>query len=212
MRIATLSLPLLLVLGSCGAPPKPPTADESTKRPANAAVAVSLQVCESELHNTRSAHRNSARAAESANAALMRLAAQQQALAAHALRVEGRRNTVYTVLFSFGDSRVVLSTTDAERLLEEARGAALVALRGRTDGAAESSAESRIARERSEGVRDFLVRGGVDAARIRSTWQPVGDHAADNTRDGGRRLNRRVEIELYATAPRLASLEPTAEP
>jgi outer membrane protein OmpA-like peptidoglycan-associated protein len=212
MRIPPVVLPLLLVLGSCSSPPKPPTADEAKRRPANAAVAISLQACEGELHNTRIAQRDSARAAESANAALVRLASQQQALAAHALRLEDKGNTVYTVLFAFGDSRVALSTSDAERLIEAARGAALVALRGRTDGSAESAAESRIARERSEAVRDLLIRGGVDPSRIRSTWQPVGDHAADNTREGGRRLNRRVEIELYPAAPRLASLEPRPEP
>ncbi len=211
MRIL-VSLPLLLALSSCSSPAKPPTVDETHKRPANDAVVVSLQSCESELHNTRIAHRESTRAAESAKATAVRLASQQQALVAQALRVEDRRNPVYTVLFGFGETRVALAEHDGQRLIDNAKGAALVALRGRTDGSIASSSESRIARERSEAVRDYLVRAGIDPARIRTTWQPVGDNAADNASDGGRRLNRRVEIELYRAAPRLSSLEPTPEP
>jgi len=40
MRPTSSLIPLLLVLGSCGSPPKPPTVDESFKRPANSAMAV----------------------------------------------------------------------------------------------------------------------------------------------------------------------------
>ena len=66
-------------------------------------------------------------------------------------------------------------------LVEEARLAPLVVLKGRTDGTTDTSAESRIARERAAAVRDYLVEAGVDASRIRATYQPAGDHAADNT-------------------------------
>jgi outer membrane protein OmpA-like peptidoglycan-associated protein len=86
-------------------------------------------------------------------------------------------------------------------LVESARGAPLVLLRGRTDGATDSAAESRIARERAAAVREYLVGAGVDAARIRSTYQPAGDHAADNSSPAGQGLNRRVEIEVYRTLP-----------
>ena len=57
-------IPLLLLLGSCGSPPKPPTVDESLKRPANSAMAVDLQVCKSELQNTRILANESSRLAE----------------------------------------------------------------------------------------------------------------------------------------------------
>ena len=45
MRSTSSLFPLLLVLGSCGSPPKPPTVDETTRRPAYSAIAVDLQVC-----------------------------------------------------------------------------------------------------------------------------------------------------------------------
>jgi outer membrane protein OmpA-like peptidoglycan-associated protein len=57
----------------------------------------------------------------------------------------------------------------------------LRAPRGRTDGCQDSPADSRIAKDRAEAVKDRLVGAGIDPARIRTTYQPSGDHAADNT-------------------------------
>ena len=74
-------------------------------------------------------------------------------------------------------------------------------LRGRTDGATDAPGESRIARERANAVRDYLVGAGVDPARIRATYQPAGDHAADNSSPSGTGMNRRVEIEVYRALP-----------
>ena len=86
MRASLLLIAMSLALWSCSSPPKPPTVDESLKRPANAAVAVELQVCKSELQNTRILASETSRLAESAshNSTQMatRLALQQQALAA----------------------------------------------------------------------------------------------------------------------------------
>jgi outer membrane protein OmpA-like peptidoglycan-associated protein len=79
----------------------------------------------------------------------------------------------------------------------------LIVTRGRTDGDAESPAESRVARERAAAARAFLVQNGVDPARIRTTYQPVGDHTSDNDTPEGRALNRRVEIELYGVVPQV---------
>jgi outer membrane protein OmpA-like peptidoglycan-associated protein len=205
MRLTSPFIPLLLVLSSCSSPPRPPTVDESLRRPANAAAEVSLQVCEGELQNTRIAARESHRAGESAKVTALQLAARQQALADLALRAQDR-NAVYSIFFEFGETRVVLSPGATARLIDEARAAAWIVLRGRTDGRVESPAEGRVARERSEAVRAYLVQAGIEPARIRATWQPIGDHAADNASAGGRRLNRRVEIELYRVAPRVAAL------
>ena len=174
-------------------------------------MAVSLQTCQSELQSTRLSVRESQRAAESAKTALLHLAAQQHSLTRQALKLEHGPNTVYSILFPFADAHISLPPTDAHRLIEAARSSAWIVLRGRTDGLIESSTESRVARQRSESMRSYLVQAGVDPARIRTTWQPVGDHAADNAAEAGRRLNRRVEIELYAAPPRLASSDPVRE-
>jgi outer membrane protein OmpA-like peptidoglycan-associated protein len=61
-------------------------------------------------------------------------------------------------------------------------------------------------------VRDYLVAAGVDPARIRATYQPAGDHVADNVSAGGRGLNRRVEIELYRALPVALTTAAVAQP
>jgi len=203
-----LPIPLLLLLASCSSPPKPSTVDESQKRPANTAMAVELQACKNDLRNTRILATESGRIADSTTATLQQLAARHQAIGA----LQGpplasppapapRANSLFAVRFDFGSTRLAMPAELSAALVEEARSAPLVVLKGRTDGTADSLAESRIARERAAAVRDFLIAAGVDVSRIRATWQPVGDHAADNTDAGGRSLNRRVEIEVYRAVP-----------
>ena len=214
MRPVLPLIPWLLLLSSCGSPPKPPTVDESSKRPANSAMAVELQVCKSDLQNTRILATESGRLAESTAATLERLAARQQALAAMQAPafLTPPSNSVFTVRFDFGSTRVLVPADAASALIEDARSAPLVLLRGRTDGATDTSAESRIARERANAVRDYLVGAGVDPARIRATYQPAGDQAADNSSPSGKGMNRRVEIEVYRALPVAMSSSAAAMP
>lgn len=199
MRSVLPLLPWLLAISSCGSPPKPPMVDESLKRPVNSALAVELQVCKHDLQNTRIEAAESARLADSTAAAFERLTASQHRLAA--TRAAQQANSVFTVRFDFGSTRVAVPPDTATALIESARSAPLVLLRGRTDGNTDAPAESRIARERAAAVRDYLVGAGVDPTRIRATYQPTGDHATDNSTSSGRGMNRRVEIELYRTLP-----------
>lgn len=203
----------LLLLSSCSLPPKPPSVDESRRRPVNTAMAVELQSCRSELADTRIVATESARSAEANSQAMARMVQQQQLLVRSIeINAAAQRNRLFTVLFAFGSTEVALPDADAARIVDQARTAALVVLRGRTDGASESRAESVIARRRADAVEAWLVHAGVDRAHIRTTWQPVGDHAADNETPGGRTLNRRVEIEIYPAAPIVAAAGASALP
>ncbi|MFZ2987171.1 OmpA family protein [Ideonella sp.] len=214
MRQTTPLIPWLLVLASCSSPPIPPTVDESQKRPVNSQMAVELQVCKNDLQNTRLLATESGRTAETTGATLANLAARQKILAA----MQGtpgqqpKGNSVFTVRFDFGSTRVAIPTDVAATLVEDAKASPLVMLRGRTDGTSDAPAESRIARDRAAAVRDYLVAAGVDPARIRATYQPAGDQVADNASASGRGLNRRVEIELYRALPVAVSSTPTALP
>lgn len=190
---------LSLTLVACSSPPKPPKVDESQKRPANAQMAVELQVCKNDLQNTRILATESSRLAETTTATLAHMAARQQLLAS--IQEKAAANSLRIVHFAFNSTQVSIPTAEASALVEEAKVAPLVLLRGRTDGTADSSAESRIAQARANAVRDFLVASGVDPTRIRTTHQPSGDHLADNRNPQGRSLNRRVEIEVYRTLP-----------
>lgn len=193
----------LALLASCSSPPKPPTVDESRKRPVNTAMAVELQVCKNDLQNTRLLAIESSRLAQASAATLASVSAHQQALE-HLQRLDQmppQANSVYTVQFEYGSSLVDLALDSATALIDEAKAAPLVLLRGRTDGDADALSEARIARQRAEAVKAYLVAAGVDPSRIRSTYQPVGDHVAANASAAGRALNRRVEIEVYRAIP-----------
>ena len=211
MRIVPFILPALLALSSCTSPPKPPSVDPSSKRPANSAAAIELQVCKGELQNTRIVASEATHQAESANVSANRLTSLQQALAARSAAPRAQGNVIYTVLFAFGSAEVNVPEAAAASLVEQARRAALILMRGRTDGDVETTAESRIARARAAAVRAYLVQAGVDPSRIRTTYQPVGDNTADNGSPTGRALNRRVEIELYSVAPRVMALNATPQ-
>jgi outer membrane protein OmpA-like peptidoglycan-associated protein len=214
MRQTIPLIPWLLVLASCSSPPKPPTVDETQKRPVNSQMVVELQVCKNDLQNTRLLATETGRVAETTAATLANLAARQQILAAMQgpAGQQPKANSVFTVRFDFGSTRVVIPTDVAVTLVEDAKASPLVMLRGRTDGSSDAPAESRIARDRAAAVRDYLVAAGVDPARIRATYQPAGDHVADNASAGGRGLNRRVEIELYRALPVAMSTTAVALP
>jgi len=210
MRTTLPVLAALLLVSSCSSPPKPPSVDESRKRPANAQSAIELQVCRSDLQNTRIVAAETTLLAETASATATRLALQQQAITSRPPPEVELANSIYTVLFAFGSAQVTVPAAEAPALLEQARAATLILLRARTDGEVEAPAESRIARERAAAVRTYLLQSGVDPTRIRMTWQPVGDNAADNTTPSGRSRNRRVEIELYRLAPHPLALNTVA--
>ncbi len=214
MRNATPFVPWLLVLASCSSPPKPPIVDESQKRPVNSQIAVELQVCKNDLQNTRILATESSRIAETTAATLANLAARQQLIVAMQAPAaqQVKANSVFTVRFDYGSTRVALPPEVTAVLVEDAKASPLVLLRGRTDGVTDAPAESRIARERAAAVRDYLVAAGVDPARIRATYQPAGDHVADNGSPGGRNLNRRVEIELYRALPVALNAAAVAQP
>lgn len=215
---ATIALtplvPWLLLLASCSSPPKPPTVDESQKRPANSQMAVELQVCKNDLQNMRLMATESGRLAETTTAKLANMATRQQILAA----MQGpagqkpQPNSIFTVRFDFASTRIVVPPEASSALIESAKAAPLILLRGRTDGTSDSPAEARIARDRAVVVRDYLVAAGVDPARIRATYQPAGDNVADNGSAGGRSLNRRVEIELYRALPVALGATTVAQP
>jgi outer membrane protein OmpA-like peptidoglycan-associated protein len=177
-------------------------------------MAVELQVCKNDLQNTRLLATESSRIAETTAATLANMAARQQLLAAMQAPAaqQVKANSVFTVRFDFGSTRVAIPPDVTAALVEDAKASPLVLLRGRTDGISDAPAESRIARERAAAVRDYLVAAGVDPARIRTTYQPAGDHVADNASAGGRNLNRRVEIELYRALPVALTTTSVAQP
>jgi outer membrane protein OmpA-like peptidoglycan-associated protein len=210
MRASILLLTFLTALVSCASPPKPPTVDESRRHPVNVASAVELQVCESDLQNTRILVTETTHLAESASATATKLALQLHGFGPRETMEATSGNVVYVVHFAFGSARVGMDSEEATALIAQARTSPLILLRARTDGDSEDAAESRIARERAIAVRSYLVQSGIDPTHIRMTWQAVGDAVADNTTVAGRSANRRVEIELYRHTPEVIGVRRSA--
>jgi outer membrane protein OmpA-like peptidoglycan-associated protein len=201
MRALAL-LPLLIgaLLSSCTTHSAPPAVDASAKRPANSRDAVELQACRHAVHNTRLLASESARLADATGEALERCA-RPRVQAEPVSPAPPAGNSVFTIHFAFAKSEVVLPRDTLRLLLSAAHTAPLIHVRGRTDGAVDSPGESRIARERAMAVKSLLVQAGVDPARIRATYQPIGDPVADNATAAGQARNRRVEVEIYRSLP-----------
>jgi hypothetical protein len=217
MRSPALLIPMLALLNACGSAPQPPTVDESLKRPANTAMAVELQVCKSELHNTRIVANESNRLAEATAAKLERAAAWQQALAsvqavaqaaaaasgpsASGSPTSPQGNAVFSIGFAPSSARVAVPSDIEPALLDGARSAPLVVLRVQTSNTANSASASRISRERIAAVRSYLLSTGVDGARIRTTYQWPGERNADKSVVVGTGSSRAVEVEIYRAMP-----------
>jgi outer membrane protein OmpA-like peptidoglycan-associated protein len=212
------TLPILLAGCASSGPPKPPDVDESTRRPMNTTQAVELQMCRSSLQTQTSLEetRRFAQAAcaqSSAGLVLDRAGGAKLTRASADLTAPvpmGRSfepNLIWTINFRFNSSAIETSTADLEPMIEAAKKAAVVVLKGRTDGKAENMAESQIARNRAAAVLSLLVKAGVAPGKIRTQYQPVGDYIADNTTAAGQAVNRRVEIELYPVAPTWHSID-----
>lgn len=188
-----------LALSACSTAPQSPTVDESTRRAANNPAAIELQACRNDLHNARLLASESTRLAEATTAAMHQWATARGALANTGS--ERPASTVFTFAFPKNASQLNLPEATSRAWMDEAKAAAWIVIRGRTDAVSDVPANAKAARDRAEWARDQMAAAGIDVKRMRLTWQASGDHVADNTTAEGKALNRRVEIELYRTAP-----------
>ena len=196
-----------LLLTSCSTPPKPPSVDESTKRPVNVRAAVDLKACQGDLSRATILVSEMARAGVVATALNKAVpqpgAAMASVPASEAADTAG--NLVAVVPFGMGSAAWSIEAADAAALVRRAKKAAVIMIRGRTDATGDSMQETALARRRAEAVAEFLQQAGVSKDKLRLTWQGAGDPLA-GLRLADRSQSRRVEIEFYAAAPMLVSL------
>jgi len=81
-------------------------------------------------------------------------------------------------------------------LVRAAKSSERINVRGRTDARIAGSNDPEIALGRALAARDYLVKQGIDARKIKVFALPAGDFIAPSGTKAGRALNRRVEIEL----------------
>ena len=196
-----------LLLTSCSSPPKPPSVDESTKRPVNARAAVDLKACQGDLSRATILVSEMARAGVVATKLTKALpppgAAIASVPASEASDTSG--NLVAVVPFGMGSAAWSVDQADAAALVRRAKDAAVIMIRGRTDATGDSLQETALARRRAEAAAEFLQQAGVSKDKLRLTWQGAGDPIA-GLRPADRSQSRRVEIEFYIAAPMLVSL------
>ena len=196
-----------LLLASCSSPPKPPSVDESTKRPVNAKTAVELKACQGDLS------RSTILVSELARAGIVTAALNKAnpsgadtIVTTSSLTVEAASgNLVAVVPFGLGSASWGVEQAAAAALVRRARSAAVVMIRGRTDASGDSLLETALARRRAESAADFLHAAGVPREKLRLTWQGAGDPVA-GLGASERGQSRRVEIEFYASTPTLVSV------
>jgi hypothetical protein len=212
------------MLTSCSSPPKPPSVDESTKRPVNAKGAVDLRACQGDLSRATLLVSEMARAgavgmakpkalpqpgsvAESAGmaSAFALAAAEASANPSSDASLVAHGNLVAVVPFAMGSVSWSVEPADGAALVRRANDAAVIVIRGRTDSATDSPQETAVARRRAEAAAAFLQQAGVSKDKLRLTWQGAGD-PLPGLQPAERTQSRRVEIEFYAAAPAIVSL------
>ena len=203
-----------VLLTSCSTPPKPPSVDESTKRPVNARAAVDLKACQGDLSRVTILMSELARAGVTTKALTKALplpgavvACTADSATAHTAE-EATGNLVAVVPFGIGSAAWSVEQADAAALVRRAKDAAVIMIRGRTDAVGDSLQETALARRRAEAAAEFLQQAGVSKDKLRLTWQGAGDPIAGlrSAERGDRSQSRRVEIEFYTAAPILVSL------
>jgi outer membrane protein OmpA-like peptidoglycan-associated protein len=201
-RKAQLIASIALLCSACSTPPKPPTVDESTKRPVNAADTVGLQMCRSEL--------------TAAKIVLTETLDQQRVLSASAPKpapaatveaIATKPNQIFIIQFALGSAELRVPAAQQAPLLAQAQTAKFIVIRGRTDAMTDSLSETRLAQRRAEAAYHYLVRSvRLPADGVRLSWQGAGGQAQVGASVDARQANRRVEIELYQARPAIQVL------
>lgn len=81
-----------------------------------------------------------------------------------------------------------------EQLVQMAKSAKVVEVRGFTDSAQPSRTSEALAKGRASAAKRFLMRHGVDGKKVRVEYEPAGKFVTENTTAEGKAANRRVEI------------------
>lgn len=101
-----------------------------------------------------------------------------------------------TIIVRFADNSGQFQPTPADQmaLRDLTRTASLLTVTGYTDSYVPNTHARTLANLRAYAAKDYLVSGGVNAAKITVKAIPAGGFIADNRTKEGKAVNRRVEI------------------
>ena len=202
MTLKTLALAVASALiAGCSSPPKPPTVDDSKKRPVNVSQAVDLQMCRAELTAAKIVLTETLTTEQRRQ--VLAQAATENAISVLARPTMGMSiepNQIFVVNFTLGSADFAVAPGQSAQLVEQARNAKYIVIRGRTDASSDSPSETKLARRRAEAAFKYLVEMvRLPPEGIRLSWQGAGDLMGSTPAD--REASRRVEIELYQAKP-----------
>ena len=113
--------------------------------------------------------------------------------------VKGNTATINNLFFDLGKATLKLeSGPELKRILQvmSENKALVIEISGHTDNTGSDEVNNRLSLERANAVKDYLLKGGIDTARIRTKGYGKTKPKADNATEEGRQINRRVEIEI----------------
>lgn len=107
------------------------------------------------------------------------------------------RVTVYGINFDFNSHTLrAESETVLRQIADLLRGQPDlgITIEGHTDDVGGAGYNQALSEKRADAVRDWLVRAGIEAARLQAEGKGAGSPIASNATDIGRAQNRRVEL------------------
>lgn len=165
-----------------------------------AAAAAAMQDVEGALSTIEGAQEAKREAAREREAALARKEAELIAGGPlPASKMDARGEVFVLAGDAFGSGSATLTASAARTVggiaaYLSALPAARVRVEGHTDSQGQPAANQALSERRAAAVREALVAGGVDPARIAIAGLGAGQPVADNATPAGRMSNRRVEL------------------
>ncbi|RZI40343.1 hypothetical protein EGT07_23660 [Herbaspirillum sp. HC18] len=111
-------------------------------------------------------------------------------------KIAGIEAVIFRIPFQTNSAAFVVADGVGSALVDAAKHADKVQLKGRTDGVGSLQNNFKIAFARANAARNYLVKNGISPKNIVVTAQATGDYVAPNTTETGRAKNRRVDIVL----------------
>jgi outer membrane protein OmpA-like peptidoglycan-associated protein len=107
--------------------------------------------------------------------------------------------TLKNVYFETGKANLTQeSYTELNKLLDymKTHKIAVIEIAGHTDNVGEDEANLILSQKRAESVRNFLITGGIDQARVSAKGYGEKQPVATNETPEGRQSNRRTEVRI----------------
>jgi len=113
---------------------------------------------------------------------------------------EALKKAFENLLFETGKDVIMhssYSSLDALAKVMVNNPAAHLYLEGHTDDVGDDNANMLLSEQRTESVKNYLTNKGIGADRIKTAWFGETKPKASNDTDEGRKMNRRVEMNIF---------------